>query len=148
MTIEDACVLGSLLSRHDPSNTNTSLPSLLDAYTSIRVGRTEVSVEIEKQTWALMSIPRGSPTAEARDEVYRKADELQRMGGTGEESVEHLVGMWSFDAREEAENWWISWRLPAERSHAASFLESTSRQPNHEKVDVGVQVSVTIESEA
>ena len=93
-------------------------------------------------------LPRGSPAAEARDDVYRKADELQRMGGTGEDSVEHLVGMWSFDAREEAENWWISWRLPAERSHAASFSESTSQQLDHERVNVGVEVSVTIESEA
>ena len=68
MAVEDAEVLGSLLSRHNPSNPSTSLPSLLSAYTSIRLDHCQHDHLTEKGKFELLTLDPNSVAAKMRDE--------------------------------------------------------------------------------
>ena len=146
IAIEDAYILGSLLSRYDPAKANTKLRPLLNAFTSIRIDRTESNVETERIQISTLTLDPASDFARERDAILTAASQRSLDDAFAEENAQNIVKVWSFDAREEAEEWWLAWRLPGERSHAASFSEGDSGHNRTGGPGFQVNVSVTVES--
>ncbi|CDO72572.1 hypothetical protein BN946_scf184983.g55 [Trametes cinnabarina] len=117
MAIEDAAVLGNLLSRlNDPSQ----LKPLLQAYEDLRLPRTAETQRQSRLNQKIFHLPDG-PEQEARDAQMRQAMELElrvmREGvAPGEVTLEGSPNQWAdrkkneaqfaYDADREAERWW------------------------------------------
>ena len=118
MAIEDAAVLGNLLSRlAHPSQ----LPALLQAYQDLRLPRTAETQNQSRLNQRIFHLPDG-PEQERRDADMRRAAELQlRLDANGDaKSAADVAGgssnQWAderksriqfgYDADEAAERWW------------------------------------------
>ena len=127
MAIEDAAVLGNLLSRLTHSS---QLPVLLQAYQDLRLSRTAETQNQSRLNQKIFHLPDG-PEQERRDADMRRAAELQLNGlakdGTttttttttmtvGGDVAEGSANQWAderksriqfgYDADEMAERWW------------------------------------------
>ena len=110
MAIEDAAVLGNLLSRlSHPSH----LKPLLQAYEDLRLPRTAETQRQSRLNQTIFHLPDG-PEQEQRDADMRKAAEyeLRGAGGLSEGSANQWadekknVAQFAYDADEAAEQWY------------------------------------------
>ncbi len=113
MAIEDAAVLGNLLSRLSHPE---QLPVLLQGYQDIRLPRTTDAQKQSRLNQKIFHLP-DSPEQEQRDADMRKASELELRGKGGKkEGHEGSANQWAdvkktriqfgYDADEAAEQWW------------------------------------------
>lgn len=124
MAMEDAAVLGSLLSHLSHP---AELKPLLEGYQALRLPRASATQRASRLNQRLFHLPDG-PGQEGRDASMRAAmaKELERVRierelrkatmGDGDEGVEH-ANQWAdkrkndeafgYDADEEAEKWWV-----------------------------------------
>ncbi|KAF9221342.1 FAD/NAD(P)-binding domain-containing protein [Gyrodon lividus] len=115
LQVEDAEVLGWLLSR---LHSWEQLPHLLEAFQDIRQERCRTVHEKEYMGFQLVWLPPG-PYRDARDETLR-AIMMSGLQGWDEENMrwqwEEISEVIGYNAREAAENWWVSWGMLRERS--------------------------------
>jgi len=116
MAIEDAAVLGNLLSRISHLS---QLKPLLKAYQDLRLRRTAVAQESSRFNRGTFSLPDG-PEQRERDEKMRRAMALElsdNSGASGRESdgdqerwgdKEKNDVLFGYDADDEVEKWWAA----------------------------------------
>lgn len=116
MAIEDAAVLGNLLSR---ISRVSQLGPLLEAYQDLRHNRASVAQESSRLNRNTYNLPDG-PEQRERDENMRRAMVMQLSGSLGvfqRDSVANLKSaeetkksddMFGYDADAEVENWWAA----------------------------------------
>jgi len=117
MAIEDAAVLGNLLSR---ISRISQLGSLLEAYQDLRVGRAAAVQKSSRLTKGFFHLPDG-PEQRERDENMRKAMALEFSGGSSGGSLPEPAGnqnLWAgraetdaffgYDADVEVDKWWAA----------------------------------------
>ena len=116
MAVEDAAVLGNLLSRISHIS---QLGPLLKAYEDLRLPRTADTQESSRLNQYIFHLPDG-PEQRKRDDSMRRAMELELAGNTAElqrESTGNL-NQWAdrtkskilfgYDADAEVDKWWAS----------------------------------------
>ncbi|KAH6897959.1 hypothetical protein BKA70DRAFT_746197 [Coprinopsis sp. MPI-PUGE-AT-0042] len=114
MALEDAAVLGNLLSR---ITSLSELPVLLHAYQTIRHGRASATQYSSRESREVLHLPDG-PAQEARDAAMRATMDAALKAAKGE-SLENCEGgptlraerdasmvQYGYDADEEVEKWW------------------------------------------
>ncbi|KAA1476429.1 FAD/NAD(P)-binding domain-containing protein [Dentipellis sp. KUC8613] len=104
MAVEDAAVLGSLLSHMGSLD---ELPVLLQAYEDLRLPRcTEIqqSSSLNRHIFHMQD----GPEQEARDAAMRQAMEIEMAAGNPNQWADRSKneGLFSYDADKEAEKWW------------------------------------------
>ena len=116
MAIEDAAVLGNLLSRISHIS---QLGPLLKAYQDLRLPRTAMIQESSRLNQHIFHLPDG-PEQRARDESMRKAMALELAGKTDELQRESVGNqnqwadktksnvLFGYDADAEVDKWWAS----------------------------------------
>jgi len=122
MAVEDAAVLGNLLSRITHIS---QLGPLLKAYEDLRLPRTSMVQESSRLNQHIFHLPDG-PEQRERDENMRKAMALELAGKTAELQRESVGNqnqwadktksdvLFGYDADAEAEKWWASHRRELE----------------------------------
>lgn len=122
MAVEDAAVLGNLLSRISHIS---QLGPLLKAYEDLRLPRTSMVQESSRLNQHIFHLPDG-PEQRERDENMRKAMALELAGKTAELQRESVGNqnqwadktksdvLFGYDADAEAEKWWASHRRELE----------------------------------
>lgn len=130
MAIEDAAVLGNLLSRLTDT---AQLKTLIQAYEDLRLPRTAETQRQSRLNQKIFHLPDG-PEQEKRDVGMRQAmeAELRKMqgsaNGTSEDALEGSPNQWAdpkknaaqfaYDADAAVERWW---RTMGERSVGPAF---------------------------
>lgn len=121
MTIEDAAVLGNLLSR---ISRRSQLRPLLQTYQDLRLPRTAAIQRSSRLNQHIFHLPDGLEQRE-RDEGMRKAMALELSGALNNETVGNQ-NQWAdkkkndvlfgYDADAEADKWWAAhkWELDSE----------------------------------
>jgi len=117
MAIEDAAVLGNLLSR---ISRISQLGPLLEAYQGLRLGRTASVQESSRLSGQILHLPDG-PEQRERDERMRKAMALELSSGSSGELLRELAGndnlravkrendvLFGYDADAEVDRWWAA----------------------------------------
>ena len=115
MAIEDAAVLGNLLSRITHIS---QLEPLLKVYQDLRLPRTAIAQEASRANQRVFHLPDG-PEQKARDERMRSnlsqgdshntaEPKRQQDGGRNPEDKASNDALFSYDADVEVENWWAS----------------------------------------
>lgn len=116
MAIEDAAVLGNLLSRISHIS---QLGPLLKAYQDLRLPRTATVQESSRLNQLIFHLPDG-PEQRERDENMRKAMALELAGNTAELQRESVGNqnqwadktksdsLFGYDADAEVDKWWAS----------------------------------------
>lgn len=127
------------MSRYDPSSPRQTLRALLNAYSAIRVDRATLNVEGERHKIEWLTWDPSSPAAKERDRKFKITTEEGKFEG---EVMEQVGSMWAYHAGDEAEDWWVKWRMPKERSEAARSgrlraISRVSRDAFGEIVDDG-----------
>ncbi|KAI0738696.1 FAD/NAD(P)-binding domain-containing protein [Daedaleopsis nitida] len=104
MAVEDAVVLGSLLSH---LRTLDQLPTFLSAYEELRKKRCQAVALSDLRSAQMVTLPPG-PEADARDANIRR--ELTDWDECAlKEQFEEIADIFLYDAGDAAEEWWISW---------------------------------------
>ncbi|KAJ7094455.1 hypothetical protein B0H15DRAFT_775906 [Mycena belliarum] len=116
--IEDAVTLGSLFS-HLASR--KQIPVFLETYEELRQARTSATQASEYQSLVQISLPRGEQQ-EARDEALRctlsqEFDDFDNCSGSDllVQAWEEYLVLFSYDARDEVDNWWSKWKFTVEK---------------------------------
>jgi salicylate hydroxylase len=104
MAIEDAAVLGNLLSR---ISHRSQLRPLLEAYQDIRLNRTAMAQESSRLSRRNLHLPEG-PEQKARDEIMRKAMALELSGNSTPSHREGANMFFDYDADVEVDKWWAA----------------------------------------
>ena len=114
MTIEDATVLGNLLSR---ISHHSQLGPHLKAYQDLRLDRTVAAQESSRLNRVIFTLPDG-PEQRKRDENMRKATTLElsadlgalELGSDGarylREEKKKVDALYGYDADAEVDKWW------------------------------------------
>ena len=124
MAVEDAACLGTLLAHLD---TPSYLSTLLQAFYDLRSERC-LSVYInEHRTVGNFWLVEGSPAQIHRDDYMRRAvasgDVSFEEEGVPKEQWEMCKEAYSYDAGEEAEEWYARWGVLHDRVAASSELQ-------------------------
>ena len=116
MTIEDATVLGNLLSR---ISHHSQLRPLLKAYQDLRLDRTVAAQESSRLNRVTYTLPDG-PEQRERDEILRKATALEFSANSGTLELESdgarylrkekkkIDALYGYDADVEVDKWWAA----------------------------------------
>ncbi|KAL0953594.1 hypothetical protein HGRIS_004802 [Hohenbuehelia grisea] len=140
LAVEDAVVLGSLMSR---LRSREQIPMLLQAFQDIRFQRCTDTVLSELNMASLCTIPAG-PERDARD-AGLKAAMLEVADRDHRWTDQQLLEQWQevghifgYNARDAAEDWWVNW---------GSIGESSDAMPVHKPLNLRFEVTETIASE-
>ncbi|THH15911.1 hypothetical protein EW146_g4655 [Bondarzewia mesenterica] len=120
--LEAAFVLSTLLSH---LRTRSQLPSLLYAYHDLRSPRSARLHQVEMDNHMYLGL-RAGEGKEERDAAMRTARLATERGSGGSSDGEddgelerqwgEICEIWGYDAREDAEDWWVKWGLLRERA--------------------------------
>jgi len=122
LAIEDAVVFGVLFSR---LRSYDQIPILSEAYQELRFSRCKTVHESELSNWKLVTLPPG-PAREQRNAYMRKnmaAGHERWSEGQLREQWEEIAGVFGYNARDAAEDWWVNWGALRERSQSMNPLD-------------------------
>ncbi|KIY53416.1 FAD/NAD(P)-binding domain-containing protein [Fistulina hepatica ATCC 64428] len=134
-SMEAAEVLGTLFSH---ITSKDQIWTFLDAYESLRKPRARRLRELETQNQQLVTMRSGQGREQRNEGMrltlveYGQAEAIpQKQSGADDEELRRqlsdLIEVWSYDARDVAEEWWNSWgKLHAASEHRRSHSSSKS----------------------
>lgn len=137
-SLESAFVLSTLLSH---LHSRSQLPSLLYAYQDLRSSRLARLHQIEMDNHMYLGL-RAGEGKEERDTTMRAARLAAENGADANAEADddgeldrqwgEMCEIWGYDARDDAEDWWVRWGLLRERASSlndeAANLKGTSSE--------------------
>lgn len=122
LAVEDAVVFGVLFSR---VRSYEQIPILSEAYQELRFARSKMVHESELSNMRLVTLPPG-PAREQRNAYMKKnmaAGHERWSEGQLREQWEEIAGVFGYNARDAAEDWWVNWGALRERSQSMNPLD-------------------------